>query len=171
MRTHVEGLVSFFAALFVSTWVSPAAFGAEIQGRVLAAQGEPVRGSAVTVSRSHGAAQAELITAADGSFFIANLEPGVYMITVSLANDQEVLRREVAVGNDSDRARADFLFTVAAAKGVAGLEERNPNIFIYRIDLNDLRTCSPSSADQTRPTFLNFWPRTIISGLNMERPC
>ena len=137
MSTHVEALVS--AAVFAYSWGSSAAFGAEIQGRVLDAQGEPVRGSAVTVSRSHGVTQAKVITAADGSFSIANLEPGVYSVTVSLANGQETLRRDVAVGNDSDRARADFRFTVAAAKGVAGLEERNPNIFIYRIDLNDLR--------------------------------
>lgn len=139
MRTHVEALVSFFAALFVFSWVSSAAFGAEIQGRVLDAQGEPVRGSAVTVSRSRGVPEAKVITEADGSFSIANLEPGVYTVTVSQANGQEVLERDVAVVNDSDRARADFRFTVAAAKGVAGLEERNPNIFIYRIDLNDLR--------------------------------
>jgi len=50
-----------------------------------------------------------------------------------------VLRREVAVGSEADPAHTDFHFTAAAAEGVAGLEERNPNIFVYRIDLNDLR--------------------------------
>ena len=139
MRTHVEAHVSFIAALFVFSWVSSAAFGAQIQGRVLDAQGEPVRGSTITLSRSRGVPEAKVITAADGSFSIANLEPGVYTVTVSQANGQEVLERDVAVVNDSDRARADFRFTVVASKGVAGLEERNPNIFIYRIDLNDLR--------------------------------
>src|SRR5262249_24476990 len=38
-----------------------------------------------------------------------------------------------------DSSRADFRFTAEAVDVVAGLEERNPNIFIYRIDLNDLR--------------------------------
>ncbi len=42
------------------------------------------------------------------------------------------------MGSEAAPARADFRFT-AAAEVVAGLEERNPNIFIYRIDLNDLR--------------------------------
>jgi hypothetical protein len=52
-------------------------------------------------------------------------------------NGQEVLGREVSVANDADPVHADFDLTVTAAKEVAGLEERNPNIFIYRIDLND----------------------------------
>jgi hypothetical protein len=43
----------------------------------------------------------------------------------------------MVVGSEADPARADFRFT--APEAVTGLEERNPNIFIYRIDLNDLR--------------------------------
>jgi hypothetical protein len=127
----------FLAALFALPVA--AAFGAEIQGRVLDSQGGPVRGAAVVAGSSHGPAQAKAVTAEDGSFTIPNLEPGAYTVTVSTANGQEVLRREVAVGNDAGPVRADFRFTVAAAEVVAGLEERNPNIFVYRIDLNDLR--------------------------------
>src|SRR5579864_5170072 len=132
-------LVFFLTALGVS-WLAPAAaFGGEIQGRVLNAQGGPVAGAAVTVSAGQEPARAKAVTAADGSYTIANLEPGVYTVTVSLANGQHVLRREVAVGSEAAPARADFRFIAAAAEGVTGLEERNPNIFIYRIDLNDLR--------------------------------
>jgi hypothetical protein len=43
----------------------------------------------------------------------------------------------VAVNSEADPTFADFRFT--AEQEVTGLEERNPNIFIYRIDLNDLR--------------------------------
>jgi hypothetical protein len=82
MRTRFDALVSLFAAVCVSSWLSSPAFGAEIQGRVLDAQGEPVSGSAVTVSRSRGEAQAKVITAADGSFSIPNLEPGIFMVYV-----------------------------------------------------------------------------------------
>jgi len=132
-------LVFFLTALGVS-WLAPAAaFGGEIQGRVLNAQGGPVAGAAVTVSAGQEPARAKAVTAADGSYAIANLEPGVYTVTVSLANGQQVLRREVAVGSEAAPARADFRFIAATAEEVAGLEERNPNIFIYRIDLNDLR--------------------------------
>jgi hypothetical protein len=62
------------------------------------------------------------------------------IVTVSVADGQQVLRREVVVGGEADPVFADFRFTSSADQGVAGLEERNPNIFIYRIDLNDLRS-------------------------------
>jgi hypothetical protein len=129
----------FFAVLLTWLWAPAAAFGAVIQGRVLDAQGGAVRGAAIVVTGSRGPAQAKTVTAEDGSYAIANLEPGAYAITVSTANGQEVLRQEVNVSADAGPARADFRFTVAAAEGVSGLEERNPNIFVYRIDLNDLR--------------------------------
>ena len=131
-------LASFVLALFVSL-TAPAAFCSEIQGRVLDADGGPVRGAAIVVSAGAGSAQEKAFTAEDGSYAITNLEPGEYTVTVSLANGQEVLRRAVSVGNGAGPARADFRFAVNATQGVAGLEERNPNIFIYRIDLNDLR--------------------------------
>src|ERR1700680_1885039 len=132
-------LVFFLAALFVSFLASAAAFGGEIQGRGLNAQGGPVRGATVTVSANHEPPRAKIVTAEDGSYAIPNLEPGVYTVTVSIANGQQVLRQEVTVGSEAAPARADFRFTAADAEGVAGLEERNPNIFVYRIDLNDLR--------------------------------
>ena len=131
-------LFFFSAAFFVSFWASEA-FGGEIQGRVLNAQGGPVPGAAVTVSAGTETASAKAVTAEDGSYAIANLEPGVYTVTASIANGQQVLRQEVAVGSDAAPARADFRFAAAVAERVAGMEERNPNTFIYRIDLNDLR--------------------------------
>src|SRR5713101_7748206 len=130
-------LVLLFTALFMSWLGSASAFGGEIQGRVLDAQGRPVRGVTVTVSANHEPSRTKVVTAADGSYTIPNLEPGVYTVTVSTADGQQVLRREVAVGSEAS-ARTDFYFP-AGDERVAGLEERNPNIFIYRIDLNDLR--------------------------------
>jgi hypothetical protein len=130
--------VFFLAALFASFFVPAAAFGGEIHGRVLNAQGGPVAGATVTVSAGEEP-RAKAVTVADGSYTIPNLEPGVYTVTVSLANGQQPLRQEVAVGSEAVPARADFRFLAAAAEEVAGLEERNPNIFVYRIDLNDLR--------------------------------
>ncbi|HEV2200265.1 MAG TPA: TonB-dependent receptor [Bryobacteraceae bacterium] len=116
----------------------PAAFGGEIQGRVLNAQGGPVEGATVTAGVHAEPPRAKVVTAADGSYTVPNLEPGVYTVTVSLANLQQTLRQEVTVESEGAPARADFRFT-ASAEEVTGLEERNPNIFIYRIDLNDLR--------------------------------
>src|SRR6266568_3895353 len=128
-----------FAALFVSFLASAPALGGGIQGLVLNAQGGPVVGATVAVGANNEPPRAKVVTAADGSYAIPNLEPGVYTVTVSIANGQQVLRQQVTVGSQAEPDRADFRFTGAAAEGVAGLEERNPNIFIYRIDLNDLR--------------------------------
>jgi hypothetical protein len=129
----------FFLAASLVSFLAQAVFGGEIQGRVLNAQGGPVPGAAVTVSASNETASAKAVTTEDGSYAIANLEPGVYTVTASIANGQQVLRQEVAVGSDAAPARADFRFAAAVAERVAGVEERNPNTFIYRIDLNDLR--------------------------------
>jgi hypothetical protein len=48
--------------------------GAEIQGRILNPQAEPVRGATVSVNASNKLASAKVVTAAEGSYAIANLE-------------------------------------------------------------------------------------------------
>jgi hypothetical protein len=126
-------------ALFVALAVSAGAFGAEIQGRVLNAQGGPVAGAAVTVTAGKEPARARVVTEADGSYTVGGLTAGVYTVSISVADGQQVLRQDVRVESGEESARADFRFGAAAAEGVAGIEERNPNIFVYRIDLNDLR--------------------------------
>src|ERR1700730_3958044 len=120
-------LVFFLATLVVSFLASAAAFGGEIQGRVMNAQGGPVRGATITVGANQEAPRVRVVTAEDGSYTIPNLEPGVYTFTVSTANGEQTLRQEVAVTSEAAPARADFRFTAATAEAVAGLEERNPN--------------------------------------------
>src|ERR1700686_4301469 len=110
-------LVFFLAPLFVSFLASNAAIGGEIRGRVLNAQGGPVRGATVTVSANNESASVKAVTAEDGSYVIPNLEPGVYTVTASIANGQQVPRQEVTVDSDAAPARADFRFTTAAAEG------------------------------------------------------
>lgn len=120
-------------------WVSSVAIAAEIHGRVVNAQGGPAPGATVTVSGKDQALRAKTVTGTDGTYSVLNLEPGLYTVAVTLGEGQQVLRQDVAVDNDGGLTQADFRFTSAATTEVTGLEERNPNIFIYRIDLNDLR--------------------------------
>jgi hypothetical protein len=119
--------------------VPSVAAAAEIHGRVVNAQGGPAPGATVTVSGKDQALRAKTVTGTDGTYSVMNLEPGLYTVAVSLAEGQQVLRQNVTVDNDGELTQADFRFSSAATTEVTGLEERNPNIFIYRIDLNDLR--------------------------------
>ncbi len=131
--------ILLFTILFASLAAPAWAFNGEIQGLVLNAQGGPVRGATVTVTAKDQEPLAKVLTSEDGSYAVSNLEPGVYTLTVSVVNTQQVLQMDVVVDSGTVSTRADFRFTADAAQELAGLEERNPNIFIYRIDLNDLR--------------------------------
>ena len=115
------------------------AYGGEIQGRVLNAQGAGVAGAKVKVTTPQNGEEWEATTAADGAYTIPALQPGVYTVTVSGPAGLGTLRRGVIIAGTSSPAQANFQFPAAAAQTAAGAEERNPNIFIYRIDLNDLR--------------------------------
>ncbi len=119
--------------------LTPVLFAAQIQGRVVNAQGGPVAGATVTVSGQDQTPRGKAVTGTNGSYAILNLEPGAYTVAVTVAEGQAALRQDVTVESEAEPARADFRVAAAAAEEVAGLEERNPNIFIYRIDLNDLR--------------------------------
>src|SRR5260370_30260716 len=100
-----------FAVLFVSFLASAPAGGGGIQGLVLNAKAGPVAGAPVAVGANHEPPRAKVVTAADGSYAIPNLEPGVYTVTVSIANGQQVLRQQVTVGSQAEPDRADFRFT------------------------------------------------------------
>lgn len=113
-----------------------AAFGAQIQGRVTNAQGAGVAGAKVTVTQPSEEGKWEATTSADGTYTVTGLASGLYLVAV--AGPAGTLRREVVLAAASAEARADFQFAPPAAAAPTA-EERNPNIFIYRIDLNDLR--------------------------------
>ncbi len=125
-------------AIFVLVLLCPwAAYGGKISGKVTNAQGVAVSKAAVTACSERESASLSTVTAADGSYTFADVKPGIYTVTVKAG--QQMLRQEVSVQDESTPVRADFRLPVATAQGGSGLEERNPNIFIYRIDLNDLR--------------------------------
>src|SRR5215813_6910644 len=103
-------LILLFTAL-VAPLAAAATFDGGIQGRVLNAQGGPVAGATVTVT-TKDEPRAKVITAADGSYTISNLEPGAYTVTVSLANTPQVLRMDVVVVDSAPvPTRADFRVT------------------------------------------------------------
>ena len=129
------------AILFVLIlhWVTTASYAEQIEGRVTNAQGASVSGAKVTAVHRDNSLRREATTGSDGTYAIGGLEPGVYTVTLLGVSGQATLRRQVTLGSGASSVRANFQLPAAAAQNVAGAEERNPNIFIYRIDLNDLR--------------------------------
>ncbi|MBI3934368.1 MAG: TonB-dependent receptor [Acidobacteria bacterium] len=123
-----------FAFLFAAP-----AWAGQIQGRVLNPQGAAVAGAKVAVSNQQGEGLVQAATGADGSYSIPGLEPGSYTLTVTAPSVAGTLSRRVDIPEGTEPVRADFQFQAAAAPTPIAGEERNPNIFIYRIDLNDIR--------------------------------
>ena len=120
-RATLMKLILLFTALVAP--LAGATFDGGIQGRVLNVQGGPVAGATVTVTTKDEKPRAKVITAADGSYAISNLEPGAYTVTVSLANIPQILRLDVVVVDDEPvPTRADFRVTAEDTQGVAGLE-------------------------------------------------
>ncbi len=129
-------------------FIVPAALHAgDIQGQILNAQGAALAGAKITVANQQEAARWEAETAADGTYSVTGIGSGTYLVTVAAPGGGPALRREVSVPGGTAVARADFQFPPTAASssaassssGVSTAEERNPNVFIYRIDLNALR--------------------------------
>ena len=119
--------------------VAAVAWAAQIEGRVTTEQGAAVAGIKVTVVHRDNGGRWEATTKEDGTYAVADLESGAYTVTVAGASGQPPLRRELTLGSGAGSIRADFQFPAPTVQNVAGAEERNPNIFIYRIDLNELR--------------------------------
>ena len=115
------------------------AWAGQIEGRVTTEQGAAVAGIKVTVVHRDNGGRWEATTNEDGTYAVADLESGAYTITVAGASGQPPLRRELTLGSGAGSIRADFQFPAPTVQTVGGAEERNPNIFIYRIDLNELR--------------------------------
>ena len=93
----------------------------------------------MAVSNGQGEGLGQAATAADGSYSVPGLQPGSYTLTVTAPAIAGTLSRQVAVPEGAEPVEANFQFQPAATPAAIGGEERNPNIFIYRIDLNDIR--------------------------------
>ena len=130
-----RGRIAFIFVFIIQ--IATAAFGGQIVGRVTNAQGTGVAAAKINIAEQNGSNR-EVRTSPDGSYAVGGLEPGIYTVTVAGGATQGQLRREIVVPADGGPISANFQFP-AAGQAVAGAEERNPNLFIYRIDLNDLR--------------------------------
>ncbi|MBI2815553.1 MAG: TonB-dependent receptor [Acidobacteria bacterium] len=170
--------MKWFALLAAVVLWPLAGYSGEIQGKVLNAQGAAVGGATVTANADQDGSIGKAVTQADGSYVITGLSPGIFTVTATTpGNSQQVLRQTVSLRTVA--ARADFRLPAAPAPQLSGAEERNPNIFIYRIDLNDLRNRltlvrgpDPTYIPEFRPALNYFGAEfgTPILGFESLRP-
>ncbi|MSO19725.1 MAG: hypothetical protein EXQ56_04565 [Acidobacteria bacterium] len=116
-------------------------WASDIQGVVKNAQGAAVAGARISVSDGQGTSRWEGTTAPDGTYRATALAAGNYTVIVTGTQGGTPLRRQIVVAEGGEPVQADFQFVAVAAAASASIaaEERNPNIFVYKIDLNDLR--------------------------------
>ena len=126
----------FFLLLFIAL---PLAQAGEIHGRVLNQDGDAVPAARVTVEREDGQFHHEVRAEAGGVYQIEGLGQGIYSVTVSGPSGRPSLRREVVVGTPDSSVQLDFRLPQVAEQAAAEQDEGNPNIFVYRMDLNVLR--------------------------------
>ncbi|HWP85931.1 MAG TPA: carboxypeptidase-like regulatory domain-containing protein, partial [Terriglobia bacterium] len=125
--------------LLIALLIGVPAWAGQIRGRVLNAQGSALAGASISVASPQGENLAHAATAEDGTYAIPGLPPGSYILTVAAPSVGSTLSRQVVIPESGEAVQADFQFQPAAAASGIAAEERNPNIFVYRIDLNDLR--------------------------------
>lgn len=114
----------------------------EIHGRVLNQEDGAVSTARVVVEREDGQFHHEVRTRTGGIYQIQGLGQGIYSITVTAPSGQPSLRREVVLGAPDSSVQLDFRLPQVTEPAVAEEEEGdegNPNIFVYRMDLNVLR--------------------------------
>ena len=126
--------------LFLFFALPPARAG-EIHGRILNQEGGAVSTARVAVEREDGQFHQEVRTRTGGIYQIQGLGQGIYSITVTDPSGRPSLRREVVLGAPDSSVRLDFRLPQVAEQADAEEEgdEGNPNIFVYRMDLNVLR--------------------------------
>ncbi|MGH9786085.1 MAG: TonB-dependent receptor domain-containing protein, partial [Terriglobia bacterium] len=107
--------------------------------RVLTPQGVPVADAWIRVEKEENELHRAVLTRSDGSYAVPDLEQGVYAVRITGPEGQPSLLRHVVVGTPDSSVRIDFRLPIPAAQTSASRDEGNPNIFLYRMDLNALR--------------------------------
>ncbi|MGH9784728.1 MAG: carboxypeptidase-like regulatory domain-containing protein, partial [Terriglobia bacterium] len=82
-----------------------AAHAGEIRGRVLTPQGVPVADAWIRVEKEENELHRAVLTRADGSYAIPDLEQGVYAVRITGPEGQPSLLRYVVVGTPDSSVR------------------------------------------------------------------
>ena len=169
-RTHVVAVagVLFFSLLPVTLAQVPSG---KIQGQVETEDGLPLRQALLLLVGPEGEVQAEATSNERGSYQFPQLAGGTYRVEVS-AEGYITQAREQLLLNGGESLEVDFRLqterTTLREVEERGAEERNPNIFIRRIDNVALR--SPLTRRGIDPEFLQLSSAENQYGTDMGAP-
>jgi hypothetical protein len=126
--------------IVLAVWGSVlAAHAGEIRGRVLTPQGVPVADARIWVEKEENELHRAVLTRSDGSYAVPDLPQGVYAVRITGPEGQPSLLRHIVVGTPDSSVRIDFRLPMPSGQAAGPRDEGNPNIFLYRMDLNSLR--------------------------------
>ncbi|MBI4443866.1 MAG: TonB-dependent receptor [Acidobacteria bacterium] len=118
-------------------WAALTCDAAEIRGKVTDSQGTAIDATAIVVQQNGSPVGVSSLTGQDGTYSIANLPPGAYVLVAQKPGYLQQAQGPVQVPGDGESLTVNFrLVPSREAEAVRGAEERNPNDFIIRLDTN-----------------------------------
>ena len=115
------------------------AFASTIAGRVSDPDGTPISGAQIIAQGPESQFSKTVVTQEDGSFSLDPLPAGVYTLTVRRLGFAELVQQNVPVGENGDSVRLNLRLRSNREQAVAvGVEEINPNIFVVKLDTNEI---------------------------------
>ena len=145
----------------------------QISGRVETEQGDPVQQATVVVFSEQLNLRQETTTTAQGSYSFSELPSGTYRVEAMAEGYNVEVRGEIDL---SEARTPEVNFRLSPVQQVQDLreveargeEQRNPNIFIKKIDLNALR--DPLRRQGVNPVFLEFSTVNNLYGADFGAP-
>ena len=130
-------------ALLASALLLPAfsAFAATLSGTVSDTEGAIVAGAQIIAQQQETDYSITVISEEDGSYLFESLLPGFYTLTVRKSGYADLMLEKVAAGTEieSETVRLDLQLQLIQERTlVRGEEELNPNVFVVKLDTNEI---------------------------------
>ena len=110
-----------------------------ITGRVLDAEGDGIAGAEVTATLPPADFAATVLTAQDGTYTLEVDSPGIYTITVKKSGYLDLVREGVTAEGEGNGLPLDLRLRPSQEPTVVqGVEELNPNVFVVKLDTNEI---------------------------------
>ena len=139
---HMDPKGHFLRMAFFAGFLLAAGSGnaATIAGTVSDPEGTRIAGAQVIARERESNFSRTATTEEDGRYSFEALPPGVYAITVRKPGYADLVRENVAVGNAAAVVQVDLQINSARERTmVKGEEELNPNVFIVKLDTNEIK--------------------------------